>query len=256
MVKAVYLDFDGTLYSHKSNCVPKSAIEAIKTLRKNNIKVFLCTGRSPAEMNYFELGDIKFDGYIFNNGQIVFDQDKNIIYKQAIEGKLKEILVKIFNENLMPTLFVTIDDLYLNHVDDNVIASQNNINSPIPEIKKYGGEPIYMCSIFLKDKKDLDKYNINEYGEITYWQNEAVDICPKNVSKVTGIKEANKHFGFEFDEVMAIGDGHNDMEMIKACGVGVCLGNGKDEVKNISDYVTTDIDEDGLYNAFKHYGLI
>ena len=44
--------------------------------------------------------------------------------------------------------------------------------------------------------------------------------------------------------------------MIKHCGIGVCMGNGTDEVKAAADYVTTDIDDDGIYNACKHFNLI
>ena len=55
---------------------------------------------------------------------------------------------------------------------------------------------------------------------------------------------------------MAIGDGGNDIAMLEHAGVGVVMGNASDEVKAVADYVTDSVDEDGVYNALKHFGLI
>ena len=55
---------------------------------------------------------------------------------------------------------------------------------------------------------------------------------------------------------IAVGDSGNDLEMIKAAGVGVCMGNGSDDVKAAADLVTTDVNDDGIYNAFVKLGLI
>jgi hydroxymethylpyrimidine pyrophosphatase-like HAD family hydrolase len=55
---------------------------------------------------------------------------------------------------------------------------------------------------------------------------------------------------------MAFGDGGNDISIIKAAGVGVAMGNAGDDVKFVADYITTSVDEDGIANALKHYGVI
>ena len=255
-IKAVFVDFDGTLYSHKTDHIPDSALKAINAMRSNGIKVYLCSGRAPIELTWFDLKDLKLDGYVYNNGQLVVDDKNEIIFAQPLEGILKDILVKIFNEKLLPVYFANIDDIYLNYDDGRVAECQKKVGSEVPHFGTYNGENIYMCSAFLTNEEELDQYHIKEYGEVTYWQEGAVDICPKNVSKVTGIKAILKREGFSLEETMGIGDGHNDIEMLKACGIGVCMANGKDEVKKISDYVTTDIDEDGLINACRYFNLI
>lgn len=255
-IKAVFIDFDGTLFSHKSNGIPESTLEAVRLLREKGIKVYLCTGRAPLELSWFDLKGLKLDGFVYNNGQLVIDENNEIIFKQPLEGKIKEILVKIFEEKLLPIYFATLDDIYLNYDDGRVTECQKKVGSEVPHLGKYNGETIYMCSAFVNSEDEINKYNIREYGEVTYWQEGAVDICPKNVSKVTGMKAILEKENISFDEVMGFGDGHNDIEMLKECGVGVCMGNGKDDVKKISDYVTTDVDEDGIYNACKYYGLI
>jgi hydroxymethylpyrimidine pyrophosphatase-like HAD family hydrolase len=55
---------------------------------------------------------------------------------------------------------------------------------------------------------------------------------------------------------MALGDAPNDMEMLEFAGISVAMGNGKEEVKQVADYVTSTVDEDGWAKAMKHFGLI
>ena len=55
---------------------------------------------------------------------------------------------------------------------------------------------------------------------------------------------------------MAFGDSMNDYEIIREAGLGIAMGNACEELKNAADYVTDDIDRDGLWNACRHFGLI
>ena len=58
------------------------------------------------------------------------------------------------------------------------------------------------------------------------------------------------------EDTIAIGDGGNDVSMLGYAGIGIAMGNATDEVKAHADYVTTSVDEDGIYNALKHFNLI
>ena len=58
------------------------------------------------------------------------------------------------------------------------------------------------------------------------------------------------------EDAVAIGDGDNDIEMIRYAGTGVAMGNGSPWVKEIADYVTDSIEKDGLWKAFSHLGLL
>ena len=55
---------------------------------------------------------------------------------------------------------------------------------------------------------------------------------------------------------MAFGDGGNDISMLKHAGIGVAMGQAKEEVKAAADYVTTSVDEDGISQAMEHFGII
>ena len=82
MIKAIFLDFDGTLYSHATNKIPESCVYALNKLQEKGIKSFICSGRSPYETNWFkdDLKKVKFEGMILNNGQIGIDMKYNKIF--------------------------------------------------------------------------------------------------------------------------------------------------------------------------------
>ena len=63
-IRAVFLDFDGTVYSHVTEGIPRSTIEAVRKLKDKGILVFLCSGRSLPEMNEFDVSELDPDGMI------------------------------------------------------------------------------------------------------------------------------------------------------------------------------------------------
>jgi Cof subfamily protein (haloacid dehalogenase superfamily) len=92
-----------------------------------------------------------------------------------------------------------------------------------------------------------------EFGR---WHPAFVDITAKGNTKQNGIDQFIKHFGFKLEETMAFGDGGNDIGMLRHAGIGIAMGNAKDDVKAVADYVTDTVDEDGIYKAMKHFGII
>lgn len=65
-----------------------------------------------------------------------------------------------------------------------------------------------------------------------------------------------EYYGLSLDEAMAFGDGGNDVPMVRDAALGVAMGNACDELKQVADYVTLSVDEDGIAVALEHFGLI
>ena len=257
MTKIVFIDFDGTLFSHSTECVPESTKKAIDELRKKGIKVFLCTGRAAVELRQFDLTGVNLDGMVLNNGQIAVDSNNEIIYSRPIEGRLKDVLLDLFHEKRISIYLVLKDDMVLNFINSKIAEVQDSVSSPIPQVGEYSGEDFYMGTAVVQNEQELNEIlSLKNIAEVTFWHEGAIDIVPLGMTKSFGIDEVLRIYGIDLSETMAFGDGQNDIDMLKHCQIGIAMGNSTDEVKIVSDYVTDDIDEDGLYNALVHYGLL
>ena len=255
-IKVVFFDIDGTLLSYKTHKVPDSAKEAIKQLRSKGIKCVISTGRDLREMRKLPINDIEFDAYLTLNGNICLDKNEKMFAGNEIDPGEVEILVSIFKAGKIPFVLIGAENRYINFVDDVVIRTQLDTNGTIPDIGEYKGESIYQCLTFanadIKEKLDKMLDNCN----ITSWHETGLDIIAKTGGKDAGIRKYLEHHNLSRPQAMAFGDSDNDLTMLQYVGTGVAMGNGKDELKKVADYVTTDIDEDGIANALRHFKLI
>ena len=94
------------------------------------------------------------------------------------------------------------------------------------------------------------------HSEATRWNPLFTDVIPQGSSKRVGIDKMLEYFGIALDESMAFGDGGNDITMLQHVGIGVAMGNAEDEVKRVADHVTSSVDDDGVMNALRHFGVL
>ena len=257
MIKAIFLDFDWTTFSHKTKKIPDSAYRAILQAQDNGVKVFLATGRDVNELKDFDTRNIKFDGYVLDNGQLLLDEDLNVLEVTYMDGIDKDKAVDFYKNNIMPVMIRTREDGYMNFVDDTTIQTLKDVDSVMPAIKKYENENILVATIFIKS--DEEKQTImNTFTEstITWWHNNSCDVVPKGCNKMNGIKRILNYYHINIENIMTIGDSENDTEMIESVKHGVAMGNSVQKIKDVAEYVTDDIDNDGLEKAFKKYNII
>jgi hydroxymethylpyrimidine pyrophosphatase-like HAD family hydrolase len=82
------------------------------------------------------------------------------------------------------------------------------------------------------------------------------DLGVKNITKSHAVHELLSYLGADISDTIAFGDAKIDIPMLECCAIGVAMGSGGDEIKAMADYVTDDVDKDGLYKAFEHFNLI
>jgi hypothetical protein len=82
------------------------------------------------------------------------------------------------------------------------------------------------------------------------------DVVEQEASKAEGLKRLCAHYGIPMEQTVAFGDSMNDYEIIREAGIGIAMGNSCRELKEAADYVTDRIDENGVWNACRHFGLI
>ena len=258
MVKAIFFDIDGTLVSFNTHKVAQSSINALKQLRQKGIKIFIATGRHPLAINM--LGDLEFDGYVCINGGLCLEGKENTIYQHTIQKKDIETLVNYMEtKNNFPAIIVQRDESFSNFFDDKVYQVLELLDFPAPPQKSILhalDSDVFQVIAFFNNETEQDVLTHLPHCETTRWHPSFGDIIPLGSNKHIGIDKIIEHFGIDISETMAFGDGGNDITMLRHVNIGVAMGNANDEVKKSADYITTSADDDGIYNALKHFGLV
>ncbi|NDV65966.1 Cof-type HAD-IIB family hydrolase [Bacteroides sp. 224] len=256
MIKALFFDIDGTLVSFKTHCIPQSTIDAINEVRKKGIKVFIATGRPKIIIN--NLGDLKFDGFITMNGAFCYIEDE-VIHENSIPNTDVKTAVQLVTDRNITCVFVTENKMSLvnpSQLSDEFskdLAVQQLPQISIDEILQ---EDIYQMSPFITSEEEPEFMAQIPGCEAGRWHPTFVDVVAKGNGKDRGIDEVIKRIGIKLEETMAFGDGGNDISMLRHAGIGVAMGNAKDHVKAVANYVTDSVDNDGILKALKHFNLV
>ena len=143
-VKAAFFDIDGTLFSHRTCCIPESTLRALKCLHDKGILCVIATGRHISEMREMDFLKYGFDAYITLNGQSCLDRDLKTVFEIPMEGESLKGLLDIFHGKDIPAILITKDRMYINFVNEEVLLAHEEIHTSIPQIDTYSGETVMM----------------------------------------------------------------------------------------------------------------
>ena len=261
MIKAVFFDIDGTLVSFNTHKVSDSSKEAMKLLREKGIKLFIATGRIKTHIN--NLDNLEFDGYITANGCNCFIGDKEIYKKGIQRDEVYSLINYLINEEKFPCSIMMNKGIFINYKTDEVEKVSKSINLPIPVVDNYYDfleeniDNILQINLFVGEEKEKELMSkIFKNCESNRWHPLFTDVNTKGGGKHIGIDKIIEYYNIDISETIAFGDGGNDISMIKHAAIGVAMGNANESVKNIADYITDDVDNDGVYKALKHFNII
>lgn len=256
MIKAIFLDIDNTLYSHHLKTISDTDLNALKEVQKKGIKIFLATGRSLMELEDLDYKGMTFDGYVTNNGQICYDHNKEIFYDKPIHKDDLKAILPYFIHKEKVLFFVSKYASFINFNSEVSLKAQRECLLPHPPIKEYEDEDIYQIVLYENLKDANDFISLMPHSKMTQWADQGFDIISKDGSKNEGIQATLKHYNLENAEYMAFGDAKNDLEMIEKATIGIAMENACEELKKCAKYITTSVDECGIYHALVKYNLI
>ena len=272
--KYIFIDIDGTLFDQEYG-IPQSAIDAIQKARSNGHKAFICTGRPFKEVDD-TFRNIGFDGYIFACGGLV-EINQNFIYKETMPISQTKHIKQLLDANGIGYALEGIEasyfskdayecfyKMYYNDFKDDfkVLEQMKKVNFiKLEEDKQIDFNQIIKFSLYSKKEEIHDVvsqiqdahiilHSLDFNGYINY------EVTCPHINKATGIDSVLAHYGASKSQSIAIGDSMNDASMLSHCEIAISMGNACDEVKQISNFVTKHILEDGLHHAFKHFNLV
>ena len=250
MVKAIFFDIDGTLVPMGDAKMPDSTMESLRRMREKGIKLFVATGR-PINTTGHVQAMFDFDGYICANGQYCVNKT-GVIHEQYIpKSSLLEIIPYI-NEHQIPVVFASLERSYINEYNKN----QYDASWPTVDLYDVVDEKIVQIMAYISEDKDNDFLAHLPGCKTARWTPAFADIIPSDGGKEAGIDYVLNYYGISLEDAMCFGDGGNDITMLRHVPKSVAMGNANDKVKASASYVTSDVREDGIYNALKHFSVL
>lgn len=259
MIKAIFFDIDGTLISKQNPRLTDALKKTLDKVREKGILLFIATGRHSSEITDLKLNeDYHFDGYLTLNGCYCYN-DQEILHKGSIDKKDVKRIITLLDVLDVACMFVEDNYMYINKVNDRVEIAQAAIHTPVPPVEDIGRalqHDIYQIIPYVTDDEIAEFLKITRTCKGTRWHPLAYDIIGKNGGKSNGIEAVLHHYHLQKEEIMAFGDGHNDIDMLEYAGIGVAMDNAANDVKNASDFVTKSVDEDGILYALEHFSIL
>ena len=268
--KLVFLDIDGTLLLNGGPVSGKVA-QALKQAYDNGHFLCICTGRAysevPEEMK-------RFDGVISAAGACVMWKDE-ILQAEYFAEEEKEYVTGLLEEAGATYIMEGFENLYMKRdirerffrelesarEEERMLLGFFYKTIPFDSVQE--AKRVHKCSYFYAEKDSLwfrERLRAREMSVTSFSQAEtrgnSGEITKTAFTKGTAVHYLSDYLGVPVEDTIAIGDSENDLEMLKAAGVGIAMGNASDYVKETADDVTESVAQDGVYHAFLKYGLI
>ncbi len=267
--RLLVLDVDGTLVN-KKGAVSAADRTAIKKAAALGVPTSLSTGRV-IQACVKIIRELSLDGYhIFYDGALVTNlATGEELYARPISGTVVKDAVE----------FARASGTYLElYSTSHFFAERENWSDDIHR-RFFRVEPTFtdFSGIWEREriiKAELVAHNAAEEVKVAEFRRHFgrrlrfstastpafpdvrfINITDPGVSKGEALKALAAHLGMRLEEVMAIGDGTNDLPLLEAAGLAVAMGNAPDELKAVADYITLDVDHSGVAAAVERFLL-
>lgn len=251
----LFFDIDGTLAIGKD--VPDSAAHALNQARSQGDLVFICTGRS---WRYVMDNFAQYcDGIISSNGRMAVLKDGTRIYDHPMkEAEIKDAVERLDRIHAGYAFFEDTCGYYggpqEGYAEMTSVWDPGFLKEGIPETMKPYNFDVWLpenCSWDEMAEALGDGYLINPHTP-----HPSADITIRGIDKGSALKAVTEYLKVPMENTYAFGDGRNDVCMFREAGHTAAMGNGMPETKQAAEFVTSDIKDDGIARAMRHFGLV
>ena len=257
----IFFDIDETLYRKATNYLPESTARAIRALKARGIIPAIATGRTLAALpdKVRALADAEgIELFVTINGQYNAFRGEPIACNPMSLAEI-ERFTALFRRHGWDYTFVGAEKMASSSSNPRVNEALAGIGPYIVDPDYYRHQPVYQFLLYIDPTEETTLNDSGELGREYHamrWHPFSVDLLHAEGSKARGIRSVCAALGVPLAETMAFGDGLNDVEMFKTVGFGVAMGDGRDELKALAKYITTPLEQHGVYNALVHLGII
>ncbi|CAH9100305.1 unnamed protein product [Cuscuta europaea] len=270
----IFCDMDGTLLNSKSQITLATA-QALKEATSRGVKVVIATGKTrPAVISLMKTVDLagkdgiisEFSPGVFLQGLLVYGNqgqeiarrnlDPNVCREACLYSVNHKIPLIAFCEGRCFTLF---DHPFVESLHTIYYEPKAEI---IPSIEQLLAGAEIQKMIFLDTAEGVSSMlrpywekAAGDYASVVQAVPDMLEIVPSGTSKGRGVQILLDHLGVSPKEIMAIGDGENDVEMLELASLGVALSNGSEKAKATADVIGSSNDEDGAADAIYRYAF-
>lgn len=265
--KLLVLDIDGTLTNSKKE-ITDFTKKTLHKLQESGVKIALASGRPSYGVVPVakELELDKYGGFIlsFNGGRIEDCASGKVIYERIMPAEMINRLYELSKLNRVSILTYKDENIITENPDDPYIIKEAVLNRmKIKKVDSFVGYidfPVTKC-LMVEDGDYLAQVEKNikaQLGDsLSIYRSEPffLEIMPQNIDKALSLEKLLYYMGITKDEMVACGDGFNDLTMIKFAGLGVAMKNGQDVVKQAADYIAPANDDDGVAYVVNNFML-
>lgn len=265
--KILVLDLDGTLTNKKKE-ITEHTRETLIRAQEAGIKIVLASGRPTYGImplaRQLELD--KYEGYIlaYNGGQIIDCKTGELMYENVLNPAVYPYLYECAKSNGFQILSYKDEYIISENADDQYVQHEAFLNRmPSKTVDNFlevinfpvakcliVGDPEPLAQLEPVMKKELES-KMNVFRSEPFF----LELVPKGIDKARCLAVLLEELGMTSDEMMACGDGFNDLSMIEYAGLGVAMANAQEVVKQAANYITLSNEEDGVAHAVEKFML-
>ena len=258
----LFFDIDGTLLSEITRQIPNSAAEALQRAKKAGHMLFINTGRTVCSIPT-EIRRLPFDGYLCGCGTCLVYHDEILFERSLTPERGRAVIAKMFECNLGGVAEGPEDVYFPERISrfDKLETTRRYFREKGMGIERFmeqGGFIYDKLFIYADEKSSLESFLafIAEDMEAMDRGGNAYEVIQKGYSKATACEFIVEKLGFAKDQAYVFGDSSNDLAMFEYADHAVAMGEHAQVLEPYTEYVTKTVEEDGIFHAMRHYGLI
>ena len=267
--KLVFSDIDGTLLN-SNHKISKGTMESVWKLKQKGIPFVLVSARMPSGIHRLQ-EELKInDPIICFSGAIVFgavqtDGTRQVLHNKSLDPSHVNEIYSLVSEQFPKVSFSSYNEAnwYVSSITDEWVIQEQAITGTPPQVFNFVDDihPLFnkiMCMGSPQEIDSLQEELKKQHPEIMIYKSKPtyLEIMAQHVQKSSAINLLMQYYNAKKEEIIAVGDNYNDMDMLQFAGLGVAMGNSPDDVKAAADIITLSNDQDGLKEVIEKYCLV